>query len=65
MYNLDPRVLFRPTEGRKGGGGEEYGSEISFTPYVVGRWKTQDLDCLMRSYEALHTTENNHTNNYL
>ena len=64
MYNLDPRVLFRPTGGRKGGG-EEYGSEISFTPYEVGRWKTQDLDCLMRSDEALHTTENNHTNNYL
>ena len=64
MYNLDLRVLVRPTGGREGGG-EEYGSEISFTPYVVGRWKTQDLDCLMRSYEALHTTENNHTNNYL
>ena len=63
MYNLDPRVLFRLTGAGRGGG--EYGSEIPFTPYVVGRWKTQDRDCLMRSYEALHTTENNHTNNYL
>ena len=64
MYNLDPKVLFRPTGGRKGGGGGV--REWNFlSPYVVGRWKTQDLDCLMRSYEALHTTENNHTNNYL
>ena len=26
-----------PAAGRGGGGGKKYGSEISFTPYVVGR----------------------------
>ena len=36
MYNLDPRVLFRPTGGRKGGGGREVW-EWNFLHPLCGR----------------------------
>ena len=32
-----PGSCFAPPADGRGGGGEKYGSEISFTPYVVGR----------------------------
>ena len=36
MYNLDPRVLFRPTGGRKGGGGRSTGVKFPLPPMWSG-----------------------------